>query len=86
LIELIEEKKNKKQTTTVTPEGKPGLGYESNLLDASKKEKSPTKTQIQDKKENYKSIKEKGYQIKLSSSVSGYKKRKHNYKWTANYK
>lgn len=34
LLELIEEKKNKKQTTTVTAEGKPGPGFESNLMDA----------------------------------------------------
>ncbi len=34
LIELIEEKKQKKQTTTVAAEGKPGPDYESNLMDA----------------------------------------------------
>jgi|SRR5690625_1250365 len=34
LLELIEEKKNKKQTTTFTAEGKPGPEYESNLMDA----------------------------------------------------
>jgi len=34
LLELIEEKKNKKQTTTLTAEGKPGPEYESNLMDA----------------------------------------------------
>jgi DNA end-binding protein Ku len=34
LLNLIEEKKNKKQTTTVTAEGKPGPGYETNLMDA----------------------------------------------------
>ncbi len=34
LLELIEEKKNKEQTTTVTTEGKPGPDYESNLMDA----------------------------------------------------
>ena len=34
LLELIEEKKNKDQTTTVTVEGKPGPDYESNLMDA----------------------------------------------------
>lgn len=34
LLDLIEEKKNKEQTTTVTPEGKPGPEYEANLMDA----------------------------------------------------
>ncbi len=34
LLELIEEKKNKEQTTTVTVEGKPGPDYETNLMDA----------------------------------------------------
>lgn len=34
LLELIEEKKNKQQTTTVKAEGKPGPDYESNLMDA----------------------------------------------------
>ena len=34
LLELIEEKKNKKQTTTVSVEGKPGPDFEPNLMDA----------------------------------------------------
>lgn len=34
LLDLIEEKKNKKPKTTVTVVGKPGPNYESNLMDA----------------------------------------------------
>lgn len=50
LLELIEEKKNKDQTTTTVPVGKPGPNYEANLMDAlqasldrAKKDKPKTK-------------------------------------------
>jgi len=56
LLELIEEKKNKKQTTTVTVEGKPGPDYEENLMDALQasleraKKDNPTPKQAKRKK------------------------------------
>lgn len=56
LLNLIEEKKNNKQTTTVTAEGKPGPYYEDNLMDALQasleraKKDNPKSTQTKKKK------------------------------------